>query len=83
MAPETVIRQLVLLAGVASLFVALGCRTVPMNVTQYAGAPKFAPSDPAKVEILRKEPMVRAAPSSRDIDAMEQRVVVAVAVKYQ
>jgi hypothetical protein len=39
---------------VASLL--LGCATVEATTTQYVGAPRFPPTDPARVELLRGEP---------------------------
>ena len=33
------------------------CATIDATVTQYAGAPRFPPSNPAAVEILRSEPV--------------------------
>lgn len=42
------------LAGYALMLA--GCATVSATSTQYVGAPHPAPSDPAKVEILRAEP---------------------------
>lgn len=42
----------------ASLALALAsCATMDATVTQYVGVPRFAPVDPAKVLILRAEPM--------------------------
>lgn len=32
------------------------CATVNATSTQYVGAPRFAPTDPARVEILRRQP---------------------------
>jgi len=33
-----------------------GCHTVSTRLVPYVGAPKYSPSDPARVEILQKEP---------------------------
>jgi hypothetical protein len=41
-------------AAFACLLVA--CATVDATTTQYVGAPRFSPSDPASVQILRSEP---------------------------
>lgn len=37
--------------------VLVSCATVDATVTQYVGVPRFDPADPAKVQILRAEPM--------------------------
>jgi hypothetical protein len=50
----TVIRGM-LLAALACMLVS--CATLDATVTQYAGAPRFPPGDPAAVEILRSEPV--------------------------
>ena len=63
------------LIAVALLLVA-GCQTVSTSHTQDIGAPRFAPSDPAQVQILRTEPTrphvrlgeVRAQPSDESVD---------------
>jgi hypothetical protein len=60
----------------AVLFVSTGCQTVSTSKIQYIGVPKFPPTDPAQVQILRTEPTrphtrlgeVRAEPSSESID---------------
>jgi hypothetical protein len=106
-----------LVAG--ALFLLAGCDTVYTTHTQEIGGPEFPPSDPAKVEILHKEPTrphvklgdVRAEPSSEEVDAkqidealreeaakigadaavvvyddmtpIEERVILAIAIKYQ
>ncbi len=64
------------LAAAGVLLVA-GCQTVSTSYTQDIGGPRFAPSDPTKVQILRTEPTrvhvrlgeVRAEPSSESVDA--------------
>jgi hypothetical protein len=61
------------LAG-ALLFVT-GCNTVSISSKQYLGGPRYAPSNPASVEILRTEPTkphvklgeVQAQPSSDSV----------------
>jgi len=46
-----------MLCGLAALALATtGCRTVSTNLVPYVGVPKYPPSDPARVEILQKEP---------------------------
>jgi hypothetical protein len=53
-----------------------GCQTVDTTHTQDIGSPTYPPSDPAQVQILRKEPTrphvrlgeVRAEPSSESVD---------------
>lgn len=53
-----------------------GCQTVSTSHQQEIGGPKFAPSDPAQVQILRTEPTrphvrlgeVRAEPSTESMD---------------
>jgi hypothetical protein len=37
--------------------VLVSCATIDATVTQYAGAPRFPPTNPAAVEILRTEPI--------------------------
>jgi hypothetical protein len=62
--------------AIAALAVSTGCQTVSTSYTQDIGAPKFPPSDPAQVQILRTEPTrahvklgeVRAQPSSESVD---------------
>jgi hypothetical protein len=38
-------------------FVLASCVTMDATVTQYVGVPRFEPVDPAKVQVLRAEPM--------------------------
>ncbi len=62
---------------VLTLFLATGCQTVATMHTQEIGVPRYPPSDPAQVQILRAEPTrphvrlgeVRAEPSAQDVDA--------------
>ena len=64
------------LAIAASLLVT-GCQMVSTSHTQEIGGPKFPPSDPTQVQILRTEPTrphvrlgeVKAEPSSESTDA--------------
>lgn len=54
-----------------------GCNTVQTTTKQDIGTPKYAPSNPAQVQILRTEPThahvrlgeVQAEPSSESVDA--------------
>ena len=65
----------IILAGI-SLCLVTGCQTVSSSYTQDIGAPKYPPTNPAMVQILRTEPtrahvqlgQVRAEPSSPDMD---------------
>jgi len=62
--------------GVA-LFLTTGCQSVSTSCTQEIGGPKFPPSDPALVQILRTAPTrahvrlgeVRAEPIDTSVDA--------------
>jgi len=73
---KTKIHYLTLVAALTALFAGAGCNTVSTKSTQYLGGPKFPPSDPAKVEILRVMPTrphiqlgeIRAQPSSTSTD---------------
>ena len=73
---KTRIRYLSSLTAFVALFAVTGCNTVSTTSTQYVGGPKFPPSDPANVQILRAEPPrqhvrlgeVRAQPSSTSVD---------------
>jgi hypothetical protein len=64
---------------VAVLFLVTGCNTVSISTKQYLGGPRFGPSDPARIEILRTEPTrpnvkigeVQAQPSSDSIPVEE------------
>lgn len=63
------------LVGVSLLFLT-GCQTVSTSYRQDIGAPKYGPSNPAQVQILRTEPTrahvrlgeVQAEPSSDSVD---------------
>jgi hypothetical protein len=71
------IRSVTLGLAVSALLLATGCQTVSTSHTQDIGGPKFPPSDPAKVQILRTQPTrphvrlgeVRAEPSDTSVDA--------------
>ena len=60
----------------AMLLLVTGCQTVSTTCTQDIGGPKYPPSDPAQVQILRTQPTrahvrlgeVRAEPSSTSVD---------------
>ena len=74
---RTLIRSVPLALTAAALVLVTGCQTVSTSHTQEIGAPRFAPSDPAQVQILRTEPTrphvrlgeVRAEPSDESVDA--------------
>jgi hypothetical protein len=61
------------------LFLVTGCNTVSINSNQYLGVPSYPPTDPAQIQILRKEPIqphvqlgeVRAEPSSESVSAQK------------
>ncbi len=67
----------IILGLAAFLISATGCQTVSTTHTQQVGGPKYPPSDPAQVQILRAEPNrphvrlgeVRAEPSDEHMDA--------------
>jgi len=73
---KTKIRSLTWLASLAALLAGAGCNTVSTTSTQYVGGPKFPPSDPAQVQILRTMPTrphvqlgeIRAEPYSTSTD---------------
>jgi hypothetical protein len=70
--------HVVLVLG-AILLAAVGCNTVSTTGTQAIGAPTFAPSNPANVQILRTEPTrpnvrlgeVEAEPSTESVPASD------------
>ena len=47
---------MVMVAMAAGLFLTAGCNTVSIDSKQYLGLPNYPPTDPAQVQILRKEP---------------------------
>jgi len=53
---EGYIRFLLLMMGGASLLLMTGCREISTAHTQDIGTPRFSPSDPAQIEILRNVP---------------------------
>lgn len=72
---KTKIPYLTLFTALVGLFALTGCNTVSTSQTQDIGGPKFPPSDPAQVQILRTQPTrahvrlgeVRAEPSSDSV----------------
>jgi hypothetical protein len=72
----TIINFISGLLVIATLLQATGCQTVDTRHTQAVGSPKYPPSDPSQVQILRTEPTrphvrlgeVRAEPSSESVD---------------
>lgn len=72
-------RLLLLFVAVAALLLATGCNTVSINSNEYLGVQTYPPSDPAQIQILRKEPArphvqlgeVRAEPSSDSVSAQK------------
>ena len=76
---KTKIRTLTWIAAVAALFADAGCNTVSTTATQYIGGPKFPPTDPATVQILRTQPTrahvrlgeIRAEPSNTGVDVVK------------
>lgn len=70
------LRAFALATAVLALFVLTGCNTVYTTRTQDIGGPKFPPSDPAQVQILRVAPTrphvrlgeIRAEPANENVD---------------
>jgi len=73
------LRYVTLLAAGAMLWLMTGCNTVSTSVRQDIGGPKYPPSDPAQVQILRAAPTrphvrlgeVQAEPSSDSVPVAE------------
>lgn len=73
---NTIIRFLIVGLCIVMLLQLSACQTVSTTYTQDVGAPKYPPSDPAQIQILRTEPTrphvrlgeVRAEPSSGNMD---------------
>ena len=73
---RTASRYITSFAAAAVLLVVSGCNTVSTTSTQYVGGPKYPPTDPANVQILRTMPTrshvqlgeIRAEPSSTSTD---------------
>ena len=65
------------MAAFGMLWLTTGCQTVSTTHTQEIGGPRFAPSDPSTVQILRTEPTrshvrlgeVQAEPSDMSVEA--------------
>src|SRR5215471_12492749 len=61
------------------LFLLTGCNTVSIDSKQYLGLPSYPPTNPAQIQILRKEPAepheqigeVRAEPSSDSVSTQK------------
>ena len=53
---KTAFRCLASFTAIVTLFLATGCNTVSINSNQYLGVQTYPPSDPAQIQILRKEP---------------------------
>jgi len=76
---NTPLRLLSAFALVAGLCLVTGCNTVSINANQYLGVATYPPTDPAQVQILRKEPAaphvqlgeVRAEPSSDSVSVQK------------
>ena len=72
---KTALRCLTSLAAIVILFAVTGCNTVSINSNQYLGVQSYPPSNPAQIQILRKEPNrphvrlgeVRAEPASENV----------------
>ena len=72
-------RCVALFAAVVILFAVTGCNTVSINSNQYIGVQPYPPSNPAQIQILRKEPdrphvqlgEIRAEPSSENISVQK------------
>jgi hypothetical protein len=73
---NTGLRYLTLFAAGATLWLTTGCQTVSTSYTQDIGGPKYPPSDPAQVQVLRTVPTrphvrlgeVRAQPSDTSVN---------------
>jgi hypothetical protein len=76
---KTALRCLTLLAAIVILFAVTGCNTVSINSNQYVGVQSYPPSNPAQIQILRKEPNrsnvrlgeIRAEPSSENVSVQK------------
>jgi hypothetical protein len=74
---KTYFRRILLGVSAASFLFSTGCRGISTTRTQDIGGPRFAPSDPQQIEILRNVParphvelgQVRAYSSDPDEDA--------------
>jgi len=76
---KTAIRLFSVFLVLAGLCLGTGCQSVSINSNQYLGVPTYPPTDPASIQILRKEPTephvqlgeVRAEPSSDSVSAQK------------
>ncbi|MGO9586417.1 MAG: hypothetical protein ACLP2Y_09495 [Limisphaerales bacterium] len=76
---KTALRCLTSLAAIVILFVVTGCNTVSINSNQYVGVQSYPPSNPAQIQILRKEPNrpnvrlgeIRAEPASENVSVQK------------
>ena len=76
---KTVVRFLAVCLVLAGLGLLTGCQSVSINSNQYLGVQNYPPTDPATIQILRKEPTephvqlgeVRAEPSSDSVSAQK------------
>lgn len=75
----TAFRCLASLTAIIVLFTVTGCNTVSVSSNQYLGVQTYPPSNPAQIQILRKEPIrphvqlgeVRAEPASDNVPAQK------------
>ena len=73
------ISSITLGVAILILFLGSGCQTVTTTHMQDIGVPRYPPSDPAQIQILRTEPTrphvrlgeVRAEPSSQSVDVTQ------------
>ena len=56
--PRRAVRRSLALPMLTALVVLGACATVDVTTTQYVGAPRYQPTEPAAVQILRTEPTV-------------------------
>ena len=74
-----VLHWVLVLGLIGGVFLVAGCNTVSVRSFQYVGAPNFAPTDPAQVQILRAAPdrpnerlgEVTAVPSSDSVNVQK------------
>jgi hypothetical protein len=74
---KSLVCLLTILFSSTSVLLLTGCNTVSTSHQQEIGGPRFAPSDPSQVQILRTEPArphvrlgeVRAEPANENTDA--------------
>jgi hypothetical protein len=77
---KTILRRMLsAFAALTALWLVTGCNTVSIHSHQYLGVQSYPPSDPAQIQIVRKEPTrpslqlgeVRAEPSSEKVSVLE------------